>query len=169
MGTIASETGLGPIEITVSANVPIVVNSETPSPIIVELAPSSVTAVSLPSPSASGFGWVDYTDGDAPSELILVAGVRTQVNRSLSASAGNNKLAGPWANWNFWAGGSGDRYIDPRAVGDLIEISFALQVIPGGFGGALTLEIDAGGQRWRHRHKERDHLGACGRGVSHAD
>ena len=93
----------------------------------------------------AGFGWVDYSDLTSGTETPLLAGVRTQISRELSASGANNKLAGHWFGHNFWGGIVGDRKIVGVSVDDVVTMSFALRVRPGLIGGILSLEIDIGG------------------------
>lgn len=88
--------------------------------------------------SSRGFGSVDYTDLDAGTPLMLLAGTWTPVERNLQVSNANFNLpSGPWAGFNFYS----SNVFRARAVGDLYLYKFAYAVTPSQRGAALQFFI----------------------------
>lgn len=91
---------------------------------------------------AAGFGFIDYTDNDAPDVLTLPADVETEVERDLAPSEANRRLRGPWANHDFWDNEA--KLIRARALYDVVTLSFAMRIISDVANGKLTLSLVAG-------------------------
>lgn len=91
---------------------------------------------------AAGFGFIDYTDNDAPTPLEIAANTEVQVERNLSPAPVNQRLRGPWASHVFWDNSA--KVIRARALYDRVTIAFAIRLIADVANGELTLSLIAG-------------------------
>lgn len=91
---------------------------------------------------STGLGWVDYSDASAGTAAALTVGSYVQMTRTLSASATNNRLRGPFAGHAFWDNTA--HVARPRALYDVIYLSIYLRVNPGASNGAIDVQLLAG-------------------------
>lgn len=91
-----------------------------------------------------GGGAVDFTDNDYVNQITtpLPADVATQVTRDLSASAANNRLNRPFADWVPWDNSA--KLVRARALYDVIGISIDMRVIADKIGGVVRVSMMAG-------------------------
>jgi len=94
--------------------------------------------------SEYGGGFIDYTDNDynAGVTVPLVADLPTQVMRDLSASAANNRLNRPFADWLPWDNSA--KLVRARALYDVVINSSDIRVVPDKVGGVLRVSFMAG-------------------------
>ncbi len=106
----------------------------------------SNTSIFLPSPAAvvnpqfTGYGWVDYSDLDKPSPIVLATSVPTAIVRNLAATGPNTNLNFPFAGHAFWDGSK----IVARALDDVVSVSLVFAITPQSLGGVLTVALLAG-------------------------
>jgi hypothetical protein len=92
-------------------------------------------------PVSEGYGFVDYSDLDAPFALPLPQGVNTQVTRNLAPIPSNSMLKSVFFGHAFWDGTK----FTPRALDDVVAFSVYMQITPQRLGGVLTFTLMAGG------------------------
>lgn len=94
--------------------------------------------------SEYGGGAIDFTDTDYVNDITapLPADVATQVTRNLNASAANNRLNRPFADWVPWDNTA--KLVRPRALYDVIGVSIDMRVIPDKIGGVVRVSMMAG-------------------------
>lgn len=91
-----------------------------------------------------GGGAVDFTDNDYVNQITtpLPADVATQMARDLSASASNNRLNRPFADWVPWDNSA--KLVRARSLYDVIGISIDMRVIADKIGGVVRVSMMAG-------------------------
>lgn len=107
-----------------------------------EAAGDAADAAAAAMSMAAGFGFIDYTDNDAPAPLEIAADTEVQVERDLSPALVNQRLRGPWAGHEFWDNGA--KVIQARALYDRVTIAFAIRLIADVANGEFTLSLIAG-------------------------
>ena len=91
---------------------------------------------------SSGFGSIDYRDGDAGTQLALPAGQWVRVARALTASPANFDLPkGQFAGFDFYSGG----LLHARAKGDVYLFKFAYRITPSFNNATLRFAVRPGG------------------------
>lgn len=90
----------------------------------------------------TNLGWIDYTDTTAGTATALTPGTATQITRTLTASAANNRLRGVFDDHQFWHNDTSR--IIARGLYDVIMMSLYLAVSPGASGGVLDVQLMAG-------------------------